>query len=115
MRAPGYICIAPPTSKKIRVCTYVRKDFAELVSFRVLNFSFDSLLGISFETSSGCLIGGWKEFILTNVYNTPSGEGMVVAPERLFHDFDCPSLVCGDFDVHTIFTDPLRDINSGER
>lgn len=115
MRAPGYICSSLPASKKIRVSTYVRKDFTELVSFRVLNFSFDSLLVISFEAISFCLVRGWKEFILTNVYNTPSREGMVVAPERLFHDFDCLSFVCGDFNVHTIYTDPLKEINPGER
>ena len=61
------------------------------------------------------VLEGFDSFSLINTYNRQVDGVNTVKAADLFTDDFHPSLVVGDLNVHTLYTDPTRDMSSTER
>jgi len=52
---------------------------------------------------------------MINAYNRPAEGGHTVTTESLFTKTNEPTLVVGDLNIHTAYTDPMRNLEPGER
>ena len=113
LRAPGYECLFLK-SVKVRVCTYVSLRILADISFVVVPRE-DDVLYLRVFAKEGKLVGQSRSFALLNAYNREVDGGHLVKPDLLFISTNEPTLVVGDLNIHTSFTDPLRNLSSGER
>ena len=105
LRAPGYECIFR-NDPKVRVATNVSLRVLVGVSFVVIPTSED-VLYLRVFGKGGCLVGRSIFFGLINVYNRQVEGSSSVDPKMVFAETREPTLVVGDLNVHTAFTDPL--------
>ena len=63
----------------------------------------------------GKMVGGHQRFSLINTYNRQVDGNNTVSSANLFRDNTNPSLIIGDLNVHTMYTDPERDMSTPER
>jgi len=62
----------------------------------------------------GRLVGNSRALGLVNVYNKLMEGGHTVLPEAVFTEINESTLVVGDMNSHTVFTDPLWKRGHGE-
>jgi len=113
LRAPGYECISL-NADKVRVCTYVSLKVLLDISFVVVPRDQD-ILYLRIFAKEGSLLGNHRSLGIINTYNRPAEGGHTVTAESLFTETNEPTLVVGDLNVHTAYTDPMRNLEPGER
>jgi len=112
-RAPGYECILLVTSK-VGVCTYVSLRVLLDISFVVVPREQD-ILYLRVFVKEGFLLGNNSSFGIINTYNRQAEGGHTVSAENLFTETNELTLVVGDLNIDTVYTDPLRSLELGER
>jgi len=113
LRAPGYECISL-NANKVRVCTYVSLKLLLDISFVVVSSNQD-ILYLRIFVEEGSLLGNHRSLGIINTYNRPAEGGHRVTAKSLFTESNKPTLVVGDLNVHTAYTDPMRNLEPGER
>jgi len=113
LRAPGYECIFR-SGPKVRVVIYISLRVMVGISF-VLVPTEEDVLYLRIFAKEGRLVGNGRSLGLVNVYNRVVDGGNTVPPEAAFVETNEPTLVVGDMNCHTAFTDPLRQLGQGER
>ena len=96
------------------MATYVNLSLAK--DFNCLCFSptIDVLRLVLSRNNGRPVLGGFDSFTLINTYNRQvEGVNTVQAANMFTEDFH-PSLVVGDLNVHTLYTDPTRNMWSAE-
>ena len=113
LRAPGYECISL-NADKVRVCTYVSLKVLLDISFVVVPRDQD-ILYLRIFAKEGSLLGNHRSLGIINTYNRRAEGGHTVTTESLFTETNEPTLVVGDLNVYTAYTDPIRNLEPGER
>jgi len=113
LRAPGYECISL-NANKVPVCTYVSLKVLLDICFVVVPSNQD-ILYLRIFAKEGCLLGNHRSLGIINTYNRPAQGGDRVTTETLFTETNEPTLVVGDLNVHSAYTDPMRNLELGER
>ena len=75
----------------------------------------EDVLYLRIFAKEGRLVGNGRSLGLVNVYNRVVDGGNTVSLETAFVETNEPTLVVGDMNCHTAFTDPLRELGHGER
>jgi len=96
------------------VCTYVSLRVLLDISFVVVPGDQD-ILYLRIFAKEGWLLGNNRSLGIINTYNRQAEGGHTVAAEDLFVETNEPTLVVGDLNIHTAYTDPLRNLEPGER
>ena len=113
LRAPGYECISLTTTK-VRMCTYVSLRVLLDISFVVVPRDQD-ILYLRIFAKEGFLLGNNRSLGIINTYNRQAEGDHTVTAEDLFVETNELTLVVGDLNIHTAYTDPLRSLEPGER
>jgi len=112
-RAPDYECISF-NADKVRVWTYVSLRVLVDISFGVVPRDHN-ILYLRISAKEGSLLGNDRSLRIINAYNRPAEGGHTVTGKGLFTETHEPTLVVGDLNVHTAYTDPMRNLKPGER
>jgi len=67
------------------------------------------------RNDGGKVVGGHERFSLINTYNRQVDGNNTVSRVDLFTNNTNPSLMVGDLNVHTMYTDPERDMSTTQR
>ena len=113
LRAPSYECISL-NADKVRVCTYVSLRVSVDISFDVVPRDQD-ILSLRISAKEGSLLGNYRSLRIINPYNRPAEGGHTITGEGLFTETNETTLVVGDLNVHTAYTDPMRNLKPGAR
>jgi len=116
LRAPGFQCyVSNIFGFKKRVATYVNLSLAKDFNYLCFSPTVDVLRLVLSRNDGRPVLGGFDSFSLINTYNRQVDGVNTVKAADLFTDNFHPSLVVGDLNVHTLYTDPTRDMSSTER
>jgi len=113
LRGPGYECISL-NAEKVQVCTYVSLKVLLDISFVVVPRDQD-ILYLRIFAKEGGLLGNRRSLGIINIYHRPAKGGHTVTAETLFTETNEPTLVVGDLNIHNAYTDPMSDLEPGER
>ena len=116
LRVPGFQCyVSNIFGCKKRVATYVNLSLARDLNYLCFSPTIDVLQLVLSRNDGRPVLGGSESFALINTYNRQvDGVNTVKAADLFTEDFD-PSQVVGDLNVHTLYTDPTRNMSSAER
>jgi len=116
LRAPGYQCFSSHVSgQKKRVATYVNCFLTACFNYLCVSPIADVLHLLMSRNDGGKVVGENERLSLINTYNRQVDGNNTVSPTNLFTDNTNPSLIVGDLSVHTMYTDPERDMSTAER
>jgi len=73
------------------------------------------ILYLRIIAKEGSLLGNHQSLGIINTYNRPAEGGHTVTAKSLFAKANEPTLVVGDLNIHTTYTDPMRNLKPGER
>lgn len=115
--APGFDVVFPPKGRKgkVRVATYISRNLSD-TSFLPMFFDRDNIMANSLFFRGGppdhqCL----ERLLVINVYNCKERSSHCITLDRIFHDVpQVPTLIVGDFNIHSPLTDPTRSFNKNE-
>jgi len=111
-RATGYECMFE-NGPKVRVVIYVSLRILVGISF-VLVPTIEDVLYLRIFAPEGSLIGNSRSLGLVNVYKRLADGGNTVPPGTVFTETNEPTLVVGDLNGHTPFTELLQDLSHGK-
>jgi len=115
LRAPGFQCyVSNIVGCKKRVATYVNLLLARDFNYLCFSPTIDVLRLVLSRNDERPVLGGFDSFSLINTYNRQVDRVNTVKAADLFTDDFHPSLVVGDLNVHTLYTDPTRDMSSAQ-
>jgi len=116
LRAPGYQCFSSNViGQKKRVATYVNYFLTECFNYLCVSPVADVLHLLMSRNDGGKVVGGPERFSMINTYNIQVDGNNTVSPANLFTDYTNSSLIMGNLNVHTMYTDPERDMSTAER
>ena len=106
----NYKCVFPPVtdSYKPRVATYVHERLLSVISILPLFCERVDLISVNFHSPEGLFDTSHNLFRLYNAYSMPSGHTGSVSPVDLFLQYDFPTLVLGDLNIHHSASDLTR-------
>jgi len=115
LRTPGFQCyVSNIFGFKKRVATYVNLSLAKDFNYLCFSPTVDVLRLVLSRNDGRPIVGGFDSFSLINTYNRQVDGVNTGKAADLFTDDFHPSLVVGDLNVHTLYTDPTRDMSSTE-
>ena len=79
-----------------------------MISVLPLFFERGNLMAVNFYSSEGLIDTSHNLFLLYNAYSIPSGHIRLVSPVDLFPQYDFPTLVLGDLNIHHSASDLSR-------
>jgi len=113
LRVPVFQCyVLNIFGFKKRVATYVNLSLAKDFNYLCFSPTVDVLRLVLSRNDGRPVLGGFDSFSLINNRQV-DGVNTVKAADLFTDDFH-PSLVVGDLNVHTLYTDPTRDMSSAE-
>jgi len=116
LRAPGFQCyVSNIFGFKKRVATYVNLSLVKDFNYLCFSPAVDILRLVLSRNDGRPVLGGFDSFSLINTYNRQVDGVNTVKATDLFTDNPHPFLVVGDLNVHTLYTDPTRNMSSAER
>jgi len=106
----NYKCFFPPAtdSYKPRVATYVHERLLSVISILPLFFERGDLMAVNFHSPEGLFDTSHNFFRLYNAYSIPNGHIRSVSPVDLVPQYDFPTLVLGDLNIHHSASDLTR-------
>ena len=111
LRAPGFQCfVSNIFGFKKRVAIYVNLSLAKDFNYLCFSPTADVLRLILSRNDGRPVLGGFNSFSLINTYNRQVDGVNTVKAADLFTDDSHPSLVVGDLNVHTLYTDLTRNM-----
>ena len=116
LRAPGFQCyLSNVFGFKKRVATYVNLSLAKDFNYLYFTPTVDVRRLVLSRNDGRLVLGGFDSFSLINTYNRQVDGVNTVKAAPLFTDDFHPSLVVGELNVQTLYTDPTRNMLSAER
>jgi hypothetical protein len=100
LNAPGFTMIFDQSSTSPRVVTYINNNLLKSSSFITNPPRSSNILSITIYIKD-------QPFQIVNIYNTPWNSS-ALTPEEAFIFSTFPTLVIGDFNLHSPQADPLR-------
>jgi hypothetical protein len=117
LNTPGYECIYPPvpTGEVTSVAFYIHSDFLRNISYFPINFNRVDIFGITIYWNNQDLSDSPTQIELINAYNHDLSLSRIsIAPHLLFRNTINQTIICGDLNIHNIYTDSLRKTNRRE-
>jgi len=116
LRTPGFkYYVSNIFGFKKRMATYVNLSLAKDFNYLCFSPTVDVLRLVLSRNDRRPVLGGFDSFSLINTYNRQVDRVNTVKATDLFTQDFHPSQVVGNLNVHTLYTDPTRNMSSAER
>src|SRR6266852_4092415 len=106
LNTPGFTLIFDHSSKVPKVATYINNNLLKFTSYIVNPSRSSNILSVTIYIQN-------QPIQIVNIYNTPWNSSALL-PEEMFLLSTLPTIVLGDFNLHSSLADPLRHFSQHE-